>query len=187
MCGNSFHPDLIGSALGNNEILKQWISQPLGNAPPYVADRDTAHKIFSDLVNKVRAQVDNINSSGSHPVKNVIDPTLPVFESPMPIPDGFRQPVMHPASLGSNKAVKLTKFDQHKQFCIEAAAQSLEPEVNKALKAAGQEDIFDALRAPVSISFCFDSLIEALWGQHPSCFSVEEISSISLLSAVEQT
>ena len=171
MCGNSFHPGLIGSALGSNEKLRQWIRQPLEGTLPYVANRETAHKIFSDLVNQVRTQINNTNSKCSRANKVSVDPTLPVFESPKPIPDDFRQPTIHPASLGPRNGVKLTKRDQRKQFCIEAAAQSLEPEVCRALKIAGQEDLFDALRAPVSVGFCFESLIEALWGMHPSCFT----------------
>ena len=190
MCGNSFHPDLIGSALGSNEILKQWISMPPGDTPPYVANRETAHEIFSDLVNKVRTQINNMISSCSRASKIAVDPTLPVFESPEPIPDDFQQPVIHPASLGPRAVVKLTKRDQYKLFCIEAAAQSLEPEVSRALKIAGQEDVFDALRAPVSISFCFESLVEALWGQHPSCFSQlrtsAQVPCLALLSKFQK-
>ena len=52
MCGNSFHPGLIGSALGGNETLRQWIMQSLEGTLPYVANRDTAHKIFADLLIK---------------------------------------------------------------------------------------------------------------------------------------
>ena len=127
MCGNSFHPGLIGSALGGNEKLRQWIRQPLEGTLPYVANRETAHKIFSDLVNQVRTQISNTNSKCPRANKVSVDPTLPVFEAPKPIPDDFRQPTIHPASHGPRNGVKLTKRDQRKQFCIEAAAQSLEP------------------------------------------------------------
>ena len=70
--------------------------------------------------------------------------------------------------------VELTKFDQCKQFCAEAAAQSLEPDVCRALKIAGQEELFDALRAPVSVRFCgVCTLIASLgWAQQlrlPAC------------------
>ena len=54
---------------------------------------------------------------------------------------------------------------------VEAAAQSLEPDVCRALKIAGQEELFDALRAPVSVGFWFESLMEALWGMHSNCFT----------------
>lgn len=190
ICGNSFHPGLIGSALGSNEKLQKWISQPLEGTLPYVANREAAHKIFSDLVNKVRTQINNMNSNCSRANKVSVDPTLPVFESLKPVPDDFQQPIIHPASLGPRHGVKLTKRDQYKHFCIEAAAQSLEPEVSRALKIAGQEDIFDALRAPVLISFSFESLMEALWGQHPSCFSQLRTSAqapcLTLLSKVQK-
>ena len=32
-CGNSFHPDLISSALGNNTVLRDWVSGN-GEGPP---------------------------------------------------------------------------------------------------------------------------------------------------------
>ena len=171
MCGNSFHPGLISSALGSNEALKQWIMQSLEVTQPYVANRETAYKVFTDLVNEVRTQIDNTRAkhTGAHKVS--VDPTLPVFETSRPIPDDFHQPTIHPASLGLCKGVELTKSDQRKQFCVEAAAQSLEPDVCRALKIAGQEELFDALRAPVSVGFWFESLMEALWGMHPNCFT----------------
>ena len=171
MCGNSFHPGLIGSALGGNDTLRQWIMQSLKGTLPYVTNRETAHKIFTDLVNQVRTQINNTSGkhAGAHKVR--VDPTLPVFETSRPIPDDFQQPTIHAASLRLCNGVELTKRDQRKQFCVEAAAQSLEPEVCRALKIAGQEDLFDALRAPVSVGFWFESLMEALWGMHPNCFT----------------
>ena len=44
MCGNSFHPGLIGSALGGNEKLRQWIRQSLEGTLPCVANRETAYR-----------------------------------------------------------------------------------------------------------------------------------------------
>ena len=45
MCGNSFPPDLIGSALGSNERLKQWISQPLEGTLPIVKQHTRSFQI----------------------------------------------------------------------------------------------------------------------------------------------
>ena len=114
MCGNSFHPGLIGSALGSNKTLRQWIRQSPEGALPYVANRETAHKIFTDLVNQVRTQINNTcgKHTGAHKV--FVDPTLPVFETSRPIPDEFQQPTIHPASLGLRNGVELTKRDQRK-------------------------------------------------------------------------
>ena len=144
MCGNSFHPGLISNVLGSNEALKQWIMQSLEVTQPYVANRETAYKVFTDLVNEVRTQIDNTRAkhTGAHKVS--VDPTLPVFATSRPIPDDFHQPTIHPASLGL-KGVELTKSDQRKQFCVGAATQSLEPDVCRALKIAGQEELFGAL------------------------------------------
>ena len=32
VCGNCFHPDLIGSALGSNAVLKSWVKGELEGA-----------------------------------------------------------------------------------------------------------------------------------------------------------
>ena len=171
MCGNSFHPGLIGSALGSNETLKQWIKQSFEGKQPYVANREIAYNVFTDLVNQVRTQIDNTRGRHTSAHKVSVDPTLPVFEISKPIPEDFQQPIIHPVSLGRCNVVELTKSDQRKQFCVEAAAQSLEPDVCRALKIAGQEELFEAMRAPVTVGFWFESLIEALWGMHPNCFT----------------
>lgn len=89
MCGNSFHPDLVSSALVCNETLKTWIVMPQRNNPPLVANQATAYEVFSDLVNKVRTQANNMNGAGLGGRKIDIDPTLPVFETPRPIPGDF--------------------------------------------------------------------------------------------------
>ena len=171
MCGNSFHPGLIGSALNSNEALKQWIMHSFEGTQPYVANREIAYSVFTDLVNQVRAQIDNTRGRHTSAHKVSVDPTLPVFETSKPVPEDFQQPTIHPVSLGLCNVVDITKSDQRKQFCVEAAAQSLEPDVCRALKIAGQEELFDAMRAPVSVGFWFESLIEALWGMHPNCFT----------------
>ena len=171
MCGNSFHPNLIGSALGSNEALKHWIMQSLKITQSYVANREMAYKVFTDLVNQVRAQIDSTRGKHTSAHKVSVDSTLPVFEVSRPILDNFQQPTIHPASMRLCNVLELTKVDQRKQFCVDASAQSLEPDVCKVLKIAGQEQLFDALRAPVSVGFWFESLIEALWGMHPNCFT----------------
>ena len=190
MCGNSFHPGLIGSALGCNETLKQWIKQSVEEKQPYVANREMAYNVFTDLVEQVRTQLNNTRGKHTSAHKVSVDPTLPVFEIPKPISEDFQQPIIHPVSLGRCNVVELTKFDQRKQFCVEAAAQSLEPDVCRALKIAGQEELFEAMRAPVLVGFWFESLIEALCGMHPNCFTRLGTSAqapcLMLLNKVQQ-
>lgn len=56
MCGNSFHPAMVSSALGNNVTLKQWILAPHCDGMPLVADQKLAYEVFSDLADKVQRQ-----------------------------------------------------------------------------------------------------------------------------------
>ena len=108
-----------------------------------------AYNVFTDLVDQVRTQIDNTRGKHTSAHKVSVDPTLPVFEISKPISEDFQQPTIHPASLSRCNVIELTKSNQRKQFCVEAAAQSLESDICRALKIAGQEELFEAMRAPV--------------------------------------
>ena len=151
--------------------MKQGILAPQGDNKPLVADQKLAHEVFSDLASKVQRQASIMNRALQAGQKTEIDTTLPTYETLKPITYEFEQPTIHPSNLGPYRRVKVTKEDQYRSHCAEAAVQILEPEVCKALKVSGQKIVFDALRAPVSISFCFEPIVEAIWGQDPSNFS----------------
>ena len=52
-CGNSFHPDLILSALGNNTVLRDWVSGNGEGPSTLVAEQSEAFQVFSSLCDKV--------------------------------------------------------------------------------------------------------------------------------------
>ena len=82
MCGNSFHPALVCSALGKNSTLQQWIQggevNNLGDRTSMVASKSEAHAIYGDLVSKVASKF-----AKEHPNKPLPDnrtlPDLPEF------------------------------------------------------------------------------------------------------------
>lgn len=77
-CGNCFHPDLIASALGKNDILKKWVALPADGPTDLVADQSGAFEVFAELCDQVQKEAKN------KLLKDVIniDRTLPPFQSP---------------------------------------------------------------------------------------------------------
>ena len=49
VCGNCFHPDLIGSALGSNAVLKSWVKGELEGPSKLVMNQAEAYAVFSKL------------------------------------------------------------------------------------------------------------------------------------------
>ena len=75
-CGNSFHPDLISSALGNNIVLSEWVNGNGEGPHSLVAEQSEAFQVFSSLCDKVEAEAKRTKRKG----KLTIDRTLPPFQ-----------------------------------------------------------------------------------------------------------
>ena len=75
-CGNSFHPDLISSALGNNTVLRDWVSGNGEGPSILVAEQSEAFQVFSSLCDKVEAEAGRKRRKE----KLTIDRTLPPFQ-----------------------------------------------------------------------------------------------------------
>ena len=73
-CGNSFHPDLISSALGNNIVLSEWVNGNEEGPRSLVAEQSAAFQVFSSLCDKVEAEAMRTTRKG----KLTIDRTLPL-------------------------------------------------------------------------------------------------------------
>ena len=65
VCGNCFHPDLIGSALGSNTVLKSWAKGELEGPSKLVMNQAEAYAVFSKLCeqNEKEASVRSYNST----------------------------------------------------------------------------------------------------------------------------
>ena len=58
MCGNSFHPALISSALGQNEMLKQWINGTIEGSDNVVAGQQQALATYTELCSLIQKEVE---------------------------------------------------------------------------------------------------------------------------------
>ena len=166
-CGNSFHPDLISSALGNNIVLSQWVNGNGEGPHSLVAEQSEAFQVFSSLCDKVEAEARRTTRKG----KLTIDRTLPPFQVVSRVPQqqpahevSVQQQVLPPL-LGSSPKIRVTKAERRVQQCIDAALHKLEEKQCVALKEKGLGRLFDGLRAPRFISFHFADYAESLIGE----------------------
>ena len=74
---------------------------------------------------------------------------------------------IHPSTVVLPKKIKVTKDVRFAQHCVAAASQLLTPQQTSALKTAGMQRIFAALRAPVNVNFQFRDYITKLIGFDP--------------------
>ena len=166
-CGNSFHPDLISSALGNNFVLSEWVNGNGEGPHSLVAEQSEAFQVFSSLCDKVEAEARRTTRKG----KLTIDRTLPPFQVVSCVPQqqpahevSVQQQVLPPL-LGSSPKIRVTKAERRVQQCIDAALHKLEEKQCVALKEKGLGRLFDGLRAPRFISFQFADYAESLIGE----------------------
>lgn len=76
MCGNCFHPDLVGSALERNTILRAWAKGEVAGPDKYVINQTEAYAVFSTLCEQIEKEA---KSKGRF--KNLqLDKTLPPYE-----------------------------------------------------------------------------------------------------------
>ena len=74
VCGNCFHPDLIGSALGNNTVLKPWVKGEVEESSKQVMNQTEAHAVFSELCQQIE------NEAKKRSIKKLqLDKTLPPY------------------------------------------------------------------------------------------------------------
>ena len=74
---------------------------------------------------------------------------------------------IHPSTVLLPKKVRITKEMRFAQHCIAAASQLLTPQQTNALKNAGMQRVFAALRAPVHVNFQFKDYVAKLLGADP--------------------
>ena len=166
-CGNSFHPDLISSALGNNIVLSDWVNGNGEGPHSLVAEQSEAFQVFSSLCGKVEAEAKRTRRKE----KLTIDRTLPPFQVVSCVSQqqsahevSVQQQVLPPL-LGGSPKVRVTKAERRVQQCIDAALHKLEENQCVALKEKGLGRLFDGLRAPRFISFHFADYAESVIGE----------------------
>ena len=149
-CGNCFHPALISSALGKNDMLRSWAAGGEGGPSTFVADQSETFKVFATLCDRVETEAKHRGKKE----KLDIDRTLPPFHT-VELRDSQQRyshvvsekPEVLPPLMGGCKKVRVTKTERHIQQCIDAALHKLEENQCLALRTVGLVRIFDGLRA----------------------------------------
>ena len=161
-CGNCFHPALISSALGKNDMLRSWAAGGEGGPSTFVADQSETFKVFATLCDRVETEAKHRGKKE----KLDIDRTLPPFHT-VELRDSQQRyshvvsekPEVLPPLMGGCKKVRVTKTERHIQQCIDAALHKLEENQCLALRTVGLVRIFDGLRATSFIPFDYAACI----------------------------
>ena len=106
MCGNSSHPALIDSALGSNELLRRWVSDPDEGSMISVANQQQAFAIFSALCDKVEKE-------GKTKHKDRDFKTLTSFQTVATDEVALPTPVIHPQLLNGCTSLEVSKVDRY--------------------------------------------------------------------------
>ena len=153
MCGNSFHPALISSALGSNETIRHWIDDVKHECHVLVAGQHQALSTYTELCGLIQTEIakDKKNKKKPQVVNDL--PHYPTVEKSGPV-NGL--PTVAPAMICGVRTPEITKQDQHKEHCIEAALLELDQKTCMRFNRYGIGDYFDAFRACVRTPFTFD-------------------------------
>ena len=161
-CGNSFHPDLISSALGSDQCLQEWINDTSEGSENEVADQNTVLQVYTHLCQEVeQIGIKQGLKFGAQLVKDF--PRYPDHCDPR---KRVEVPRIHDAPLVGPRPPKQTKQERLQFCCNQAAVHHLGVPLCQALRNCGLEVCFDAFRTPVTAIFQFEEYIRFLFGLH---------------------
>lgn len=192
ICGNSFHPAIISSALGSNEHLRDWVENKVQGSDNIVADQQKVHGLYAELVGVTKKAGRDQYQRANLPVVELL-PVFPAVENASrnpPLPS-IEQPI-----LPTRRVVRVSKRDQRIEHGIDATVELLNVDACLVLQQAQLAGYFETLRAPVSVAFEATNLLKFLWGDCqitqarntsqqnlPHLPSVDDISNIELLAS----
>ena len=161
MCGNSFHPALIPSAFGNDDVLKRWIQGEEEGSSTLVADQKRAHAIYAELAQLIKQKGQELHKNTDVPVVEELPcyPSVEKVKGQVSLPD-IAQPVLQ-----GKLDVELNKTDQRIESGIDATVAHINEDACLTLERASLATYFDAFRAPVTVGFGADALLRILWGE----------------------
>ena len=161
MCGNSFHPALISSAFGNDDVLKRWIQGDEEGSSTLVADQKLVHAIYAELAQLIKQKGQELHKNIDIPVVEELPcyPCVEKVKGPVSLPD-IAQPVLQ-----GKLDVELNKTDQRIESGIDATVAHINEDACLTLERASLATYFDAFRAPVTAGFEADTLLRILWGE----------------------
>ena len=169
MCGNCFHPALIASALGSNETIRQWVDNAQHETHALVAGQHQALATYTELCGLIQKEInkDRKNKKKLEVVQDL--PNYPIVEKSRPVKD---LPKVAPATICGSRMPEITKIDQRKEHCIEAAILELDQKTCMLFDKYGIGCYFDALRACVRTPFSFSDYCRVTIGDAFDKYSV---------------
>ena len=156
--GNSFHADLISSAIGNDRYLWNWIHGVADGSTAAVADKNTFLQVYTHLCQEVeQLGIKQGVKLGSHLVKE-----FPKYPDPIDPQRQVPLPKIHDAMLTGPRTPKQTKQERFGFNCDQAVIHHLGVPLSQVLRSHGLES--DAFRAPVAATFQFGEYFRFLFG-----------------------
>ena len=144
-CGNSFHPSLIYSALGNDLQLRRWVNGEAEGIETPVADKNAVLKIYTQLCEEVA----KLGKQHGFKLEPQIVKEFPPYPDPISTHDCTAAPRVFDAVLVGPRPPTQSKKERFTFNCSQAAIHQLGAPISKLLRDFGLEVCFDAFRAPV--------------------------------------
>ena len=159
-CGNCFHPKLIGSALGDDHILKQWINGEIAENTGEVANKNTVLQVYTRLCQDVeQLSCRQGIKLGTNLVKD-----FPLYPDPCDPQRRVAVPRIHDATIHGPRVPKQTKQERYQFSCNQAAIHYLGVPLCQLLRDSDLEICFDSFRAPTNAVFQFEDYIRFIFG-----------------------
>ena len=144
-CGNSFHPELIGSALGEDQVLRQWVDGVITARAGEVASKNTVFQVYTHLCQ----EVEQLSHKQGLKLGTQLIKDLPVYPDPCDPQRRVAAPRIHDVTIHGPRTPKQTKHERYQFCCNQAAVHHLGVPLSQLLRNSGLEICFDAFRAPV--------------------------------------
>ncbi len=159
-CGNSFHPELIGSALGEDQVLRQWINGEITERAREVASKNTVFQVYTHLCQ----EVEQLSHKQGVKLGMRLIKDFPFYPDPCDPQRRVAVPRIHDVTIHGPRTPKQTKQERYQFCCNQAAVHHLGVPLSQLLRNSDLEICFDAFRAPVTAAFQFDDYIRFLFG-----------------------
>ena len=175
MCGNSFHPALISSALGSNSVIREWINNKAPGPDVPVANQCEALSIYTELCDLVATEIEK---------KKIMSKQAVVRDLPMyPIVEKATSKVgviqIEPATIVGFRPVEVSKTDKKRELAIEAAIYVIEQQACVLFEQHGIRQYFEAFRADIRRPFTCQDYVDLTFGPKQSRVVTEKITPFS--------
>ncbi len=141
-CGNSFHPSLIYSELGNDLQLRRWVNGAAEGPETPVADKNAVLKIYTHLCR----EVEKLGNQHGYKLGPHIVKEFPPYPDPIGTHDCISIPKVFDAILVGPRSPKQSQKKRFTFNCAQAAIHHLGAPISKLLREFGLEVCFDAFR-----------------------------------------